>query len=156
MKNYPSLPHAMERSLSDLIFGGVFERFPRLRIVSAESDVGWIPHYLQRLDHSYEKYRYLEQSTVIPEKPSVYFRRQVYATFQDDRIGVLLRDQIGLDRLMWASDFPHSDSTWPHSREVIERDFEGVPEREAAQIVADNCAELYALGGAATRTPEST
>ncbi len=55
----------------------------------------------------------------------------MYATFQDDRIGVLLRDQIGLDRLMWASDFPHSDSTWPHSREVIERDFEGVPEREA-------------------------
>ena len=156
MKNYPSLPHAMERSLSDLIFGGVFERFPRLRVVSAENDVGWIPHYLQRLDHSYEKYRYLEQSTAIPEKPSVYFRRQVYATFQDDRIGVLLRDQIGLDRLMWASDFPHSDSTWPHSREVIERDFEGVPEPEAAQILADNCAALYALGGAATRSPEST
>ncbi len=146
MKSYPSMPHAMERSLSDLIFGGALERFPKLDIVSAENDVGWIPHFLQRLDHSYEKYRYLEGTTVISEKPSSYFRRQIHATFQDDRIGVLLREFVGVDCLMWASDFPHSDSTWPHSREVIERDFESVPEDEVAKIVAGNCAALYGLG----------
>jgi predicted TIM-barrel fold metal-dependent hydrolase len=111
MKSYPSLPHAIERSLSDIIFGGVLERFPRLQIVSAENDIGWIGHYLQRMDHAYEKYRYLEKTTVIPEPPSFYFRRQVHATFQDDRIGVLTREFIGIDNLMWASDFPHSDST---------------------------------------------
>jgi predicted TIM-barrel fold metal-dependent hydrolase len=146
MKSYPSLPHAIERSLSDLLFGGVLERFPRLRIVSAENDIGWIGHYLQRMDHAYEKYRYLEKTTAIPEPPSFYFRRQVHATFQDDRIGVLTREYAGVDNLMWASDFPHSDSTWPRSKEVIARDFAGVPESETQKIIADNCAALYGIG----------
>jgi predicted TIM-barrel fold metal-dependent hydrolase len=146
MKSYPSLPHAIERSLSDLIFGGVLERFPRLQIVSAENDIGWIGHYLQRMDHAYEKYRYLEKTTVIPEPPSFYFKRQVHATFQDDRIGVLNREFIGVENLMWASDFPHSDSTWPRSQEVIARDFAGVSETETQQIIAENCAALYGIG----------
>ena len=146
MKSYPSLPHMIERSLSDMIFGGVLERFPRLQIVSAENDIGWIGHYLQRMDHAYEKYRYLEKTTAIPEPPSFYFKRQVHATFQDDRVGVLNREFIGVENLMWASDFPHSDSTWPRSQEVIVRDFAGVPETETQRIVADNCAALYGIG----------
>ncbi|HJY83265.1 MAG TPA: amidohydrolase family protein, partial [Candidatus Binatia bacterium] len=129
-----------------LIFGGVFDRFPGLKVVSAENDIGWIGHYLQRMDHAYEKYRYLEKTTVIPEPPSFYFRRQVHATFQDDRIGVLTREYAGVDNLMWASDFPHSDSTWPRSKEVIARDFAGVPESEMQKIIADNCAALYGIG----------
>ena len=145
MKTYPSLPHRMERSISDLIFGGALERFPRLQIVSAENDIGWIGHFLQRLDHAYEKYRYLEQGPVIGETPSFYFRRQVYATFQDDRVGVLAREFVGVGNLMWASDFPHSDSTWPHSREVIQRDFEGVPDADVQRITSQNCADLYGL-----------
>jgi predicted TIM-barrel fold metal-dependent hydrolase len=144
MRSYPLLHHAVERSLTDLVFAGVLERFPRLRIVSVENDIGWIAHYLQRMDHSYEKYRYLEKR-VIPNPPSYYFRRQVRATFQDDRVGILTREMIGADNLMWASDFPHSDSTWPHSREVIERDFAGVPASERRKIVADNASSLYRL-----------
>ncbi len=146
MKAYPSLPHRMERSISDLIFGGALERFPRLRIISAENDIGWIAHYLQRLDHAYQKYRYLERTPVTPEPPSFYFRRQVYATFQDDRVGVLTREFVGVGNLMWASDFPHSDSTWPHSREVIEREFAGVPEADTRRIIGENCRELYGIG----------
>ncbi|MGH9342976.1 MAG: amidohydrolase family protein, partial [Terriglobia bacterium] len=114
-------------------------------VVSVENDIGWIPHFLQRLDHSYEKYRYLEKQA-IPRRPSVYFHRQVCATFQDDRVGVVTREFIGVGNLMWASDFPHSDSTWPRSREVIERDFAGVPEDEVRKIVADNAATVYGLG----------
>ncbi len=146
MKTYPSLPHRMERSLSDIIFGGALARFPGCRIVSAENDIGWIPHFLQRLDHSYHNYRSLEREPVIPELPSFYFRRQVYATFQDDRVGVVTRDFVGVDNLMWASDFPHSDSTWPRSREVIARDFEGVPAAETEKITGANCARLYGIG----------
>ena len=146
MKVYPSLPHKLERSISDLIFGGVLERFPRLQIVSAENDIGWIAHFLQRLDHAYEKYRLLETGTVIPEPPSHYFRRQVYATFQQDRVGVLARELVGVGNLMWASDFPHSDSTWPDSMDSIAHDFAGVPENEAHQITAGNCADLYGIG----------
>jgi predicted TIM-barrel fold metal-dependent hydrolase len=161
MWDYPFLPHALERTIGDLIFGGVLERYPRLRFVSAENDVGWIGHFLQRMDHSYEKYRYLEAARVegqesfaaygtgsapIPEPPSFYFRRQISATFQEDPIGVRTRDAIGVDNLMWASDFPHSDSTWPHSRDVVARDFAGVPEEERRAITWGNCAKLYALG----------
>jgi hypothetical protein len=113
---------------------------------AAENDIGWIGHYLQRMDHSYEKYKYLEKSVVISEPPSFYFKRQVHATFQDDRIGVLTREYAGVDNLMWAFDFPHSDSTWPRSQEVIARDFDGVPENEVQKIVADNCAKLYGIG----------
>jgi predicted TIM-barrel fold metal-dependent hydrolase len=145
MKGYPALHHSVERSLADLIFGGVLERYPRLRLVSVENDIGWIAHFIQRMDHSYEKYRYLE-ADAIPNPPSFYFHRQVSATFQDDRVGVVTRGFIGVGSLMWASDFPHSDSTWPHSREVIARDFEGVPEVEVRAMVSDNVAALYRLG----------
>lgn len=145
MTYYPSLHHGVQKSIAGLIFGGVMERFPSLQFVSVENDIGWIPHYLQRLDHSYEKYRYLEKE-VIPNPPSYYFHRQVRATFQDDRIGVVTREYIGIDNLMWASDFPHSDSTWPRSREVIERDFAGVPEPEVRKIIAENAAALYGIG----------
>ncbi|MGH7985555.1 MAG: amidohydrolase family protein [Candidatus Binataceae bacterium] len=145
MAYYPSLHHGVQKSLAGLIFGGVLERFPRLQVVSVENDIGWIPHFLQRLDHSYEKYRYLEKQ-VIPHRPSDYFHRQVRATFQDDRVGVVTREFIGVGNLMWASDFPHSDSTWPRSREVIERDFAGVPEDEVRKIVANNAAAVYGLG----------
>jgi predicted TIM-barrel fold metal-dependent hydrolase len=162
MWDYPFLPHALERTIGDLIFGGVLQRFPGLRLVSAENDVGWIGHFLQRMDHSWEKYRYLEMAPIdaptalesyqytgrapIPEPPSFYFRRQVSATFQEDPIGVRTRDAIGVANLMWASDFPHSDSTWPHSRDVVARDFAGVSDEERRAITRDNCAKLYGLG----------
>ena len=70
----------------------------------------------------------------------------MYATFQDDRIGVLTREFVGVENLMWASDFPHSDSTWPKSQEVIQRDFAGVPEDEVEKMISTNCARLYGLG----------
>lgn len=145
MKGYPALHHSVERSLTELIFGGVLERYPRLKIVSVENDIGWIAHFLQRMDHAFDKYRYLERDA-IPNPPSFYFRRQIHATFQDDRVGVITRAFVGVGSLMWASDFPHSDSTWPNSREVIARDFEGVPDGETRMMVADNAAALYGLG----------
>jgi predicted TIM-barrel fold metal-dependent hydrolase len=145
MKGYPALHHSVEKSIAELIFSGVLERYPKLRLVSVENDIGWIPHFLQRMDHSYAKYRYLE-TRAISNPPSFYFHRQVSATFQDDRVGVLLRDLAGVGNLMWASDFPHSDSTWPNSREVIARDFAGVPADERRKMVAENVAALYGIG----------
>jgi predicted TIM-barrel fold metal-dependent hydrolase len=146
MKGYVTLHHGIEKSLTELILGGVLERFPRLRIVSVENDIGWIPHFLQRADHAYDRYRFLERDGAVPEPPSSYFRRQVYATFQDDRVGIVTRDLVGVGNLMWASDYPHSDSTWPHSRDVIARDFAGVAEPDRRRITADNAAQLYGIG----------
>jgi predicted TIM-barrel fold metal-dependent hydrolase len=139
--------HEVQDSLADLIQSGVLERFARLRLVSAENDIGWLAHFMYRLDHVYEKFgAFSNQPQPLTMKPSDYIRRQLWATFQDDPIGPLLYRQFGEDNFMWASDFPHTDSTWPHSHKVIESSFHGVPEPAKRKIVFDNANRLYALG----------
>lgn len=139
---YMNLIHEVQRSLSTIIFSGVLERFPQLMIVSAENDSGWLPHYMYRADHAWEKFGTIGKRP-IPLRPSEYIRRQLWATFQDDPIGPATYKFFGEDNYMWASDFPHTDSTWPNSRTVIERDFAGVPEPVAEKIVYSNAARLY-------------
>ncbi|HXZ86963.1 MAG TPA: amidohydrolase family protein [Candidatus Binataceae bacterium] len=139
---YANLIHEVQRSLTSIIFGGVLERFPNLIIVSAENDVGWIPHYMYRLDHAYEKFNALMPNP-LPMKPSEYIRRQLFATFQDDPVGPAAYKMFGSTNYMWASDFPHTDSTWPESRKVVERDFAGVPDDVRRKIVYDNAKTLY-------------
>ena len=138
------LIHEVQKSLTSFILGGVLERFPRLKIVSAESDIGWLAHYVQRLDHAYEKFGVMVEHP-LPMKPSEYVRRQVWATFQDDPIGAANAVVFGEDNCMWASDFPHTDTTWPNSRKVIEKDFASVPQSITQKIVCDNAAKLYGI-----------
>jgi predicted TIM-barrel fold metal-dependent hydrolase len=138
------LCHEVQRTLVVLIFSGVLERFANLKLVSAENEVGWLPFFLQKLDQSQEEYRYLYPAP-LKLKPSEYFRRQVFATFIDDPVGVASREFVGVENIMWSSDYPHTVSTWPHSREVVERDFKGVPEGEKRQMVRENVARLYGL-----------
>jgi predicted TIM-barrel fold metal-dependent hydrolase len=133
---------AVQKSIAQMIFGAVFERHPALRVVSVENDVGWIPHFLERLDHSGAKYAAFAPQR-LSLRPSEYFRRHVSATFQEDPLGVRMRHEIGVECLMWASDYPHSDSTWPHSRDVVARDFADVDEAETRRIVSENAAKLY-------------
>jgi uncharacterized protein len=137
--------YEVQRTVSSLIFGKVFERFPDLRIVSAENDTGWIAHYIQRLDHMYGKFGAMREETKLQMRPSEYVRRNVWATFQNDAIGPMTYKFFGEDNYMWASDFPHTDSTWPNSLKVIEQDFIGVPENVMRKIVRDNAAGLYQI-----------
>lgn len=141
---YATVTHEIQESLATLVFGGVLERFPELQIVSAENDVGWLPHFMYRMDHGFEKY-----SAMLPEKlslrPSEYVRRQLHATFQDDPIGPAMWEIFGEDNYMWASDFPHSDSTFPESRAWINENFERVPDAVRRKIVCTNAAELYGI-----------
>jgi predicted TIM-barrel fold metal-dependent hydrolase len=136
--------HEVQNSLIDFLYNGVLERFPRLRLVSAENDIGWIAHYLYRLDIAYETLRYVDP-TPVTMKPSEYFKRQVYATFQDDRPGVMTYELAGENNLMWASDFPHRASTWPRSRQVIEQNFAGIPETAKRKITYENVHRLYGI-----------
>jgi predicted TIM-barrel fold metal-dependent hydrolase len=136
------ISHEVQRTLTVLIFSGVLERFPRLRFVSAENEVGWLPFFLQKLDQANDEYRYLYPTT-LTMKPSEYFRRQIYATFIDDPVGVSCRHLIGVDNIMWSSDYPHTVSTWPNSQEVVARDFRGVPAGETRKVVWENAAQLY-------------
>ena len=141
---YMNLIHEVQRSLSDIVLGGVLERFPKLQIVSAESDTGWLPHFMQRLDRANEKFGVLLGDR-LKLRPSDYVRRQVWATFLDDTVGARYFDTHGADTFMWGSDFPHSDSTWPDSKAVIERNLAGVPEALARKLVGGNAAALYGI-----------
>jgi uncharacterized protein len=142
VRGYMNLIHEVQRSLTDIIFSGVMMRFPKIKIVSAENDTGWIGHYMYRMDHAFEKFGALMPDP-LDMKPSEYVRRNLWATFQDDPIGPMLFNYFGEDNLMWASDFPHTDSTWPNSLKVIEQDFKGVPERVTHKIICENAAKLY-------------
>ena len=84
-------------------------------------------------------------ATPLMLRPSEYFRRQIHATFIDDPLGVKNRHQVGIANVMWSSDYPHTASTWPHSRKIIARDFAGVPEAEQRRITRDNVIDLYHL-----------
>ena len=142
--SYATLPHQVQVSIANLIAYGVFERFPRLKLVSVENDIGWVPTYLERIDHAYERYPHWTGAR-LSLRPSEYCRRQVFMTFMRDKAGVELRHEIGVDNIMWASDYPHPDSTWPESRRFIEWQMSGIPEGERRKILSDNVTKLYRL-----------
>jgi predicted TIM-barrel fold metal-dependent hydrolase len=127
------------------VLGGVFERHPRLRLVCVEADAGWVPHFMYRMDHAWERHRYWLPAGTLSRAPSEYFREHVYTTFQDDWVAFQVTGLCNVRRLMWANDFPHSDSTWPHSRDVLTRQAGHLSEAERDLILHDNVAELYGL-----------
>lgn len=137
----------VRQTLADMIFSGVFERFPRLRVGSIEHEVAWIPFFLARLDYTYTdrprrgpEWRRFADADLLP---SDFFRRNVFVSFQEDPYGLRLRDVFGVGALMWGSDYPHTESTFPRSRQILEHIFADVPQVEARRIACTNCAELY-------------
>jgi predicted TIM-barrel fold metal-dependent hydrolase len=142
-----SIPHEVQRTFAALVFGGVLERFPDLKLVSAENDIGWLPHFLARADLTHRKLGSLKlgawSGATLSLLPSEYFRRQVYATFIDDEVGVRNADLFGTDNYMWSSDYPHLMATWPRSREAVDRNFQGVSDDVRRKIVRENVARLY-------------
>ena len=141
----------MDEPLAAVIFSGALERHPRLRIVLAETGIGWLPYMLERMDDTYRKFLDAEAywrghgGLRLTMAPSAYFRRQVWATFQTDHAGLRLVDVLGEDRVMWASDYPHADSTWPDSQQAIAQNFKDVPAASRRRILCDNARELYGL-----------
>src|SRR2546426_127065 len=142
---YMKLPQEIQLSFADLIVGGVLERFPRLKLVSAENDISWVPHFMYRLDHAYDRLRHFEGLT-LPMLPSEYMKRNVTATFQFETTNVDFTRQIfGAENIVWSSDYPHTDSTWPRSRDMIAQAFKGIPEGDVQKIVGGNVARLYGV-----------
>jgi uncharacterized protein len=133
-----------------LLFAGVFERFPSLRLFFAETQIGWLPHFFEQADELYDWHRYeAERAFGIPQlerQPSDYIRKHCLWGFQYNPVGVLMRSHIGLDSLIWATDFPHMGSEFPHTREkVIERNFAGVPEADVYRMVCGNVCDFFGL-----------
>jgi predicted TIM-barrel fold metal-dependent hydrolase len=124
------------------ILPGVLARFPKLKVVLVEPSLGWVPFYLDLLDSmAAGPYDF----PALDEKPSAYFHRQMYLTFVDDPRGLEARYDIGVERIMWSTDFPHPATSWPNSHAVVQKNFAGIPEDERNLIVAGNAARLYGL-----------
>lgn len=144
LEAFPSDPVEVQYCISNLIYSDVFERFPRLKIVSVENDIGWVANYLQRMDHVFHRYGPLTGKTFKSNLlPSEIFRQHVYLTFMDDMAGMRTYDLIGVDNVMWSSDYPHGDSTFPHSQEVISQQFAKVPAGDKKKILRDNVVHLH-------------
>ncbi|MCU1466977.1 MAG: amidohydrolase 2 [Actinomycetia bacterium] len=124
------------------ILPGVLARFPKLKIVLVEPSLGWVPFYLDSLDSmAAGPYDF----PALDDKPSAYFHRQMYLTFVDDARGLEHRHELGVERIMWSTDFPHPATSWPNSLAVVEKNFSGIPDEERDLIVAGNAARLYGI-----------
>ncbi|MCH2173726.1 amidohydrolase [Myxococcota bacterium] len=134
----------MAESVSELIHGLVMQRYPGLKFIAVEGQIGWISFFQYYSDHIWEKHRFWTKSA-LKEPPSHYFRRQVFATFMEDPVGLREREHIGVDNIMWASDYPHSETTWPNSKTLTEEWFESYSKEDKDKILWRNCAELFGL-----------
>lgn len=129
--------------MSTVLFSGILERFPSLKMVSSESGLGWVPYLLEVADHQWEQQNLAREGMSM--KPSDYFHRQCYVNFWFERIGIENRHHIGVDNIMWESDFPHPTCTWPNSSDYIKRSFAGVPEDEQRKMLVDNAVRVFNL-----------
>jgi predicted TIM-barrel fold metal-dependent hydrolase len=130
----------------DLLFSGIFQRFPRLKIVLVEANIGWIPTLLEQADDMFRRYRWWTGAhKEMSELPSQIFHRNFFATFMVDRSGLDLRHRLNLDHILWSTDYPHSGTDWPHSSVTIEGLFRGIPRAEVRKMLHDNCRALYGL-----------
>tara|TARA_R110002073_G_scaffold292707_4_gene458032 strand:- start:40057 stop:41199 length:1143 start_codon:yes stop_codon:yes gene_type:complete len=142
IKGYTLAHGTIVNTMIDLICGGVIERFPRLKLVIAEFETGWLAHILHRLDHAY--YRTPKHAVdYLTMKPSEYFQRNFTITFEDDEIGARTRHEIGLKNLAWGNDYPHHDSIWPNSIPILDKIMKGIPENEVEQLCFQNAVDLY-------------
>jgi predicted TIM-barrel fold metal-dependent hydrolase len=132
----------MANILASVIFSGALERHPGVRVVLGEAGIGWIPYVLWRMDAEWED-QFKDLALAMP--PSEYWRRQCWATYQTDPVGIKLLDELGADRVMWGSDFPHPDGIWPDSSEYIEREMGHLPADVRHKVVCENAGRLYGL-----------
>ena len=139
--------HWVRLSFYDMIQTGVFDRFPKLMVGSVEHELNWVPYFLERMDYDYNERAAGRQGyRIMNEKlPSDVFHSNCFVDFQEDALGIKHRDIIGVDNILWGSDYPHTESTWPRSRQFIESTLAGCTEEEKVKIVAGNAARIYRI-----------
>ena len=132
-----------------LLLSGVFDRYPDLRVMLAETSIGWVPFFLEIADVRYNRHIYWAEHmngfTPLKAMPSELLNEYFYWGFQQDRSGVDLRHHLNVDHLVWAADFPHQESDWPDSDEVMEHNFTGVPEDEVYKMIVQNAVDFFHL-----------
>jgi predicted TIM-barrel fold metal-dependent hydrolase len=137
----------VQRIILDMIFTGVFDRFPELMLVSAENDAGWAGNLIERADYNWHRNKNVRSKRydggICAEEPSTYFHRNVRLTFMRDRTAALAAEVIGKETLVWGSDFPHHVSTWPNSQTVLKENFAEIDPEVFRAATHDNVRALY-------------
>jgi predicted TIM-barrel fold metal-dependent hydrolase len=145
----PESPEAVQISLcgvnamgacTDLIFCGILQRHPGVKIALSEGGAGWIPYLVERMQYTWERTRLGVDKSI---SPTELFRRHFWSCFIADETAIALRDEIGVEKMMWECDFPHNDSNWPESRKLLEKTMADVPDDVATRIAETNARELY-------------
>lgn len=135
-----------QQFLGNLILSGVFDRHPKLKVVCAEFDVGWVANLVQQVDYWFGRAStYDAERNINKLAPSTYFKTNAFFTYQDDRAGVLTTPVFGADNFLWASDYPHGVTTWPNSQATVDRNCAGIDPAVKRKLNRDNVAKLYGL-----------
>jgi predicted TIM-barrel fold metal-dependent hydrolase len=131
----------------EIIFAGVLDRFPKLQFVMTEVDCGWVPYFEEQADDNYLRHSKSSLRDVkLSKKPSEYMHDHFPVCFVNDHYGIENRHRIGVDRMLWSSDYPHIVSDWPYSWKTINAAFAGVPADERHQILAGNAQRIFKFG----------
>lgn len=146
LNSFLGIIRGIQDIMGTLVFGGVFERHPDLKVVCVEADAGWVPHYMYRMDHAYNRHRnWMAPDIDLSKLPSEYFAENIYVTFQDDWTAFKQVNEMNWKRLMWANDFPHSDSTWPWSQEMLATHAADLTDEQRRAILGGNVTDLYGI-----------
>jgi predicted TIM-barrel fold metal-dependent hydrolase len=132
--------------VATILWSGIFDRYPELKLAAVETDVGWLAYMKQRAEWVYKNFpwRWHRQPNV-KSPPGYYFGRNLFATFQEDIAGISSRNLTGVDALCWSSDFPHPETTWPHTQEILREQLAGLPDADVQKLVSDNAARLFGI-----------
>jgi predicted TIM-barrel fold metal-dependent hydrolase len=133
-------------SMADMLFSDNLIRFPGLKLLYAESQIGWIPFFLERADDNWVTHRWAQDDRRIPEPPSHYYADHIYSCFFKDSVGIELIERVGVDNVLFETDYPHADGTWPHSKETAAGLFGHLPQDQVNKLARNNAIDLLGLG----------
>jgi len=141
-------------ALNDLMWTSIFKKFPRIKIAMSEGGIGWIPYALERMDYVYEHHHSWTGADFGGRRPSDVYRDHIVTCFIDDASGLELRHRVGIDSITWECDYPHSDSTWPHSPELLGKSLGGIPDDEVDKMTHRNAMRVFHFDPFAIRPRE--
>ncbi|ADP80826.1 amidohydrolase family protein [Pseudofrankia inefficax] len=131
---YSLSPINLFEAAADVLWSPMFRKFPELRVALSEGGTGWVPYFLERVDYIYNHTRPWTKTDLGGRLPSEIFNEHVISCFIDDAVGIETRAHLNIDNVMWECDYPHSDTTWPHSPELVDKRLAGVPDADINKI----------------------
>ncbi len=149
-------PISIMNCAADLLWSPVLRKYPGIKFALSEGGIGWIPYFLERVDYVYAHHKAWTHQDFGGKLPSEVFREHIITCFIDDKVGVELRDKVGVDIITWECDYPHSDSTWPRAPEILWESVVGLPEQDVHQLTWQNACKLFRFDPFAHRPREKS